>query len=91
VARYLEGNAGVAKLVSDITQFVEARIPEYQASNRRYLTVAIGCTGGQHRSVYLVERISADFAKRHADVTARHSGLPGATIFSPGAPSASST
>jgi RNase adapter protein RapZ len=85
VVRYLEKNAIVPKLVADITGFVEARIPEFHTSNRRYLTIAIGCTGGQHRSVYLVERIAADFAARHSDVSARHSALPGAQSFFPGA------
>jgi UPF0042 nucleotide-binding protein len=60
----------------DITTFIEARIPEFHASNRSYMTVAIGCTGGQHRSVYLVERLAADFTTRHRDVTARHARLP---------------
>jgi UPF0042 nucleotide-binding protein len=83
VIRYLAGQSGVAPLVQDITRFVEARIPEFRASNRRYLTVAIGCTGGQHRSVYLVERIASDFATRHSDVSVRHSALPGVAIFSP--------
>ena len=46
---------GVPRLLEDITRFIEARIPEFTATNRRYLTIAIGCTGGQHRSVYLVE------------------------------------
>ena len=59
----------VPRLIADITRFVEARIPEYQVSNRRYFTVAIGCTGGQHRSVYLVEKIAADFASRFPDVS----------------------
>jgi RNase adapter protein RapZ len=87
VARFLEQNPDVTKLIGDITTFIEARIPEFHRSNRRYLTVAIGCTGGQHRSVYLVERIAADFVTRHADVSARHSGLPGAQVFLPGGPS----
>ena len=50
--------------------------PEYQASNRRYLTVAIGCTGGQHRSVYLVERLAEHFSGQLPEVRVRHSGLP---------------
>jgi UPF0042 nucleotide-binding protein len=39
------------------------------------MTVAIGCTGGQHRSVYVAERLAADFAQRHSDISARHSRL----------------
>ena len=86
VANYLEQHSNVAKLIADISAFIEARIPEFHKSNRRYLTVAIGCTGGQHRSVYMVEKIAADFATRHPDVAARHSGLPGAQVFLPGGP-----
>jgi len=85
VGQYLLGQPGVDRLAADISAFIESRIPEFRASNRRYLTVAIGCTGGQHRSVYLVERIASDFATRHSDVSIRHSGLPGTGIYSPGA------
>ncbi len=56
VVRFLEAQPGVARFIDDVAQFIEARIPEHQAANRRYLTVAIGCTGGQHRSVYIVEQ-----------------------------------
>ena len=62
---------------------MRARIPEYQASNRGYLTVAVGCTGGQHRSVYIVDRLAAEFAADFDEVTARHSGLPGCKLFRP--------
>ncbi|MEO8316265.1 MAG: RNase adapter RapZ [Pseudomonadota bacterium] len=80
VAQFLGNNADVARLAEDISRFVEARIPEYLATSRRYMTVAIGCTGGQHRSVFLVEKIATDFASRHPDVSTRHSSLPGASI-----------
>lgn len=78
VVQFLEKSAGAATLARDITVFIEARIPEFYAANRSYMTVAIGCTGGQHRSVYLVERLAADFAGRHRDITARHARLPDA-------------
>jgi UPF0042 nucleotide-binding protein len=84
VARYIEGSANAAALARDITSFIEARIPEFQATNRRYMTVAIGCTGGQHRSVYLVERLAADFARRHGDIAARHSRYPAERATTPG-------
>jgi UPF0042 nucleotide-binding protein len=76
VARYLAADASVVRLLQDITRFIEARVPEYLATNRRYLSVALGCTGGQHRSVYLVEALAADFARRHDDVSVRHTRLP---------------
>jgi len=85
VAHYLASKPGVDTLINDIVRFVDARIPEFRVNNRRYLTVAIGCTGGQHRSVYLVERIAAEFARRHPDVSARHAGLGTAAFSLPGA------
>ena len=85
VIRFLEMHTNVATLIADIAQFVRGRVPEYQASNRGYLTVAVGCTGGQHRSVYIVDRLAAMFAAEFSDVTARHSGLPGAKLFRPSA------
>jgi RNase adapter protein RapZ len=83
VIRFLETHTHVKTLVSDIATFVRGRIPEYQASNRGYLTVAVGCTGGQHRSVYIVDRLAEIFAAEFDEVTARHSGLPGAKLFLP--------
>ena len=83
VIRFLETQTNVKTLVADIATFVRGRVPEYQASNRGYLTVAVGCTGGQHRSVYIVDRLAEIFAADFDQVTARHSGLPGATLFQP--------
>lgn len=75
VARFLEAQPGVATFIDDVAKFVEARIPEHQAANRRYLTVAIGCTGGQHRSVYITEQLAARIAAHTPQVAIRHSAL----------------
>jgi len=83
VVKYLEAHTAVGSLIDAIDQFVEARIPEHQAANRRYLTVAIGCTGGQHRSVYIVEQLATRFAERWPNVGARHSALANAEVFLP--------
>jgi RNase adapter protein RapZ len=83
VIRFLEEQTHVATLIADIEQFMAARIPEYQGSNRGYLTIAVGCTGGQHRSVYIVDRLAQLFATRFPNVTARHGALPGARLFNP--------
>jgi RNase adapter protein RapZ len=78
VVRFLEAQPGVARFIEDVGNFIEARIPEHQAANRRYLTVAVGCTGGQHRSVYIVEHLAARIAARWPQVALRHSALPDA-------------
>jgi UPF0042 nucleotide-binding protein len=76
VIRFLEGQTDVATLIGDISRFIRARIPEYRASNRGYLTVAVGCTGGQHRSVYIVDRLTEEFSREFPHVSGRHTGMP---------------
>ncbi len=61
VKEFLEKIPEVISMESDIIQFIDKWLPHYIADGRSYLTVAIGCTGGQHRSVYLVNRISEHF------------------------------
>jgi UPF0042 nucleotide-binding protein len=61
VREFLEKIPEVISMEGDIIEFVEKWLPHYIADGRSYLTVAIGCTGGQHRSVYLVSRIIAHF------------------------------
>jgi RNase adapter protein RapZ len=61
VKEFLEKIPEVVSMESDIIQFIKKWLPHYIADGRSYLTVAIGCTGGQHRSVYLVNRISEHF------------------------------
>jgi len=79
VVRFLQAQSGVGQFIDDVARFIEARIPEHQAANRRYLTAAIGCTGGQHRSVYIVEQLAARIAPHWPQVTVRHSALPETT------------
>ena len=61
VQEFLEKIPEVISMESDITQFIIKWLPHYIADGRSYLTVAVGCTGGQHRSVYLVNRLSEHF------------------------------
>ena len=74
VARFLDGQDEVASFLADITGFLERWMPSLVRSNRSYLTVAVGCTGGQHRSVYLVERLARAFESRY-QVLRRHREL----------------
>ena len=59
---FLEAAPEVERMYGDIYHFVASWLPDYARDNRNYLTVAIGCTGGRHRSVYLVERLARAFA-----------------------------
>jgi UPF0042 nucleotide-binding protein len=61
VRAYLDSHPQVADLENDICQFVEKWLPSFKTDNRSYLTVAIGCTGGQHRSVYIAEQLARHF------------------------------
>jgi len=66
----------VAELIDDIERFIDKWLPSYHADNRHYLTVAVGCTGGQHRSPYVAERLAARFVARGRErVLTRHRGL----------------
>jgi len=75
VAGYLDSEPLVAEMYEDMVAFLERWIPCFQSDNRSYLTVAVGCTGGQHRSVYLVERLAEHFRGSHDNVATRHREL----------------
>ena len=64
-SRCVEAFPEVERMVEDIYTFVSTWLPEYRGDNRNYLTIAIGCTGGRHRSVYIVERLRAMMATAH--------------------------
>ncbi len=71
VVAFLETIPEVDRMYGDIYHFLASWLPDYARDNRNYLTVAIGCTGGQHRSVYLVERLAKHFSPRY-QVLVRH-------------------
>jgi RNase adapter protein RapZ len=75
VSKFLEKEPDVIEMLADIQHYVEKWLPSFDADNRSYLTVAIGCTGGQHRSVYFVELLSAYFKQQKQKVIIRHREL----------------
>jgi UPF0042 nucleotide-binding protein len=74
VVTFLQAFPEVERMVQDIYTFVSTWLPEYRGDNRNYLTIAVGCTGGRHRSVYIVERLHALFTATHTMVRHRELG-----------------
>lgn len=74
VIDFLSQVPDVNRMAEDIRRFVADWLPSFVRDNRSYLTVAIGCTGGQHRSVYLVERLAAQF-RDQLQVQVRHRSI----------------
>jgi UPF0042 nucleotide-binding protein len=75
VAAFLDSQDEVARFFGDIRDFLERWLPSLVRSNRSYLTIAVGCTGGQHRSVYLAEKLAAHFSGRQGQALIRHRDL----------------
>jgi len=71
VIDFLAADPSTRKMLEDIRRFVADWLPAFERDNRSYLTVAIGCTGGQHRSVYFAESLAALFERR-SRVLVRH-------------------
>ena len=72
VIRFLESQQQVTAMFEQVRDFLENWIPQFEADNRSYLTVAVGCTGGQHRSVYLIECLSRFFTDQGKVTLVRH-------------------
>ena len=75
VIKYLKTQQSVQDMLADIRNYLERWIPSFAASSRTYLTVAIGCTGGKHRSVFVSETLKEYFAKKFENVQIRHREL----------------
>jgi len=75
VTAFLEQHAEVGRMRDELIRFLETWLPGFESERRSYMTVAIGCTGGQHRSVYFVEHLAAHFATRGYKTQIRHREL----------------
>ena len=75
VVEFLDAAPAVHELYADIEHFLVKWIPRFEADNRSYLSIAIGCTGGQHRSVYLVDRLAGRLRNRFENIVTRHREL----------------
>jgi len=72
VIDYLQGQAMVGQMLTDLKGFLEGWLPSFEAENRSYLTIAIGCTGGHHRSVFIVEQLAGHFSSMGKSVLVNH-------------------
>ncbi len=75
VVNFLEAQKNFNTMYEDIMVFLKRWIPEYLISNRSYLTIALGCTGGQHRSVCMTEKLAAELTNLNELVHTRHNEL----------------
>ena len=79
VIEFLAKHPETEEMVQDIVRYLETWLPRFRQNNRSYMTISIGCTGGQHRSVYISERLGAHFSKSYNNVQVRHKELPDPT------------
>ena len=76
VGEFLDAEPDFSQMFEDILAFLKRWIPKHVGVDRSYLTVALGCTGGQHRSVYMTEKLAAALKQTHDSVHTRHNELP---------------
>ena len=75
VIKFLSEQAEVIKMIQDLQGFLDTWIPHFETGSRSYLTVAVGCTGGQHRSVFITEELARHFNATRRTVMVRHREL----------------
>ena len=75
VIDFMNNEAEAQEMVADITSFLSKWLPSFERNNRSYITIGIGCTGGQHRSVYISERLASHFRLSMDNVHIRHREL----------------
>lgn len=77
VREWLERDEAVTRMVDDVLGFLKTWLPAFQTSQRSYVTIGIGCTGGQHRSVYLIDRLAEELGEQFDNVLTYHRELQG--------------
>jgi RNase adapter protein RapZ len=75
VVAYLERHEQVQDMFKDICGFLETWLPHFERERRSYMTIAVGCTGGQHRSVYMVQKLADHFSRSNITTQIRHREL----------------
>ncbi len=75
VIEFLDAEEAFIAMYDDIVGFLNRWIPRFEEAHRGYLTIGIGCTGGQHRSVHMTEKLAAELRKHHEPVLTRHNNL----------------
>ena len=75
VMEYLQEQPMVSEMFDDISGILNRWVPRFEANARIYMTVGIGCTGGQHRSVYMAERLAKHLSQTYSNVLVRHREL----------------
>ena len=79
VQTFLNEQPQFQRMYEDILSFLSRWIPEYVSFDRAYLTIALGCTGGQHRSVYMVDKLAAALREKHDPLLTRHNEISAST------------
>lgn len=81
VGRFIDADPGFAPFFDSLTRLIQPLLPRFRSEGKSYLTIAVGCTGGQHRSVYVAERL-ANWLRAHGQRTSiAHRDVPAATVF----------
>ncbi len=75
VQKFLAGQEDVTEMLDDIYVYLKTWLPKFEENNRSYMTVGIGCTGGQHRSVYISEKLFQSFKSKWHNVQIKHREL----------------
>ena len=75
VQEFLDGQNEFAEMYQDLSEYLDKWLPKFKVNNRSYLTIAVGCTGGQHRSVYMTQKLFDHYQNRFANVQMRHREL----------------